>query len=77
MSKNGKSIKNVTQNMEKPMPENVPAQCYEALNLVSFPNLVPWVFWLLYQNPRYPRRKVERRSQNLQLKFLRGACLLF
>ena len=57
MSKNGKSIKNVTKNMEKPMPKNVPAQCYEALNLVSFPNLVPWVFWLFKSKSKIPRER--------------------
>ena len=33
----GKSIKNVTRNTEKPMPENLPVQIYEVLKLASFP----------------------------------------
>ena len=41
------------------------------------PTLFPGSFGFLNQNPRYPGREVERHSQNLQLKFLRGACLLF
>ena len=48
-----KSIKKVTENVEKPMPKMYLPNV-ETLTLVLFPNLVPRVFWLFKLKAKIP-----------------------